>query len=147
MRSFIDNPFHRCMVVPLATEEHKSNFFFFSFLFFLPLFLVYSRSQDNKMNRVPTSTADSEESLLQYESTAPTTPDGSLTFSPVLQAIRAMDTVEVDAMASLSVSQQNSGRNTRGVREADIRPIQIRNVCCVGAGYVGMSTPLFTTKL
>jgi len=99
------------------------------------------------MNRVPTSTADSEESLLQYESTAPTTPDGSLTFSPVLQAIRAMDTVEVDAMASLSVSQQNSGRNTRGVREADIRPIQIRNVCCVGAGYVGMSTPLFTTKL
>lgn len=92
------------------------------------------------MNRVPTSTTDSEESLLQYESTAPTTPDGSLTFSPVLQALRTMDTVEVDAMASLSISQQNSGRNARGVYEASLRPIQIRNICCVGAGYVGMFT-------
>lgn len=46
-------------------------------------------------------------------STAPTTPDGSLTFSPVLQATQLIDAFELG-------------------------PSVVRNICCIGAGYVGM---------
>lgn len=86
------------------------------------------------MNNTPVSTVDSEESALFDESTAPTTPDGSLTFSPVLQALRATDALEMDAIASLSALQPPSAA-TQG---ADAVPVQVRNICCVGAGYVGV---------
>lgn len=55
-------------------------------------------------------------------STAPTTPDGSLTFSPILQALNLDD----------GIAFENSLR----IESSTHRLVQ--NVCCVGAGYVGM---------
>lgn len=60
-------------------------------------------------------------------STAPTTPDGSLTFSPVLQALSLDDGITI-------------GNTT--VNETSTHHL-IENVCCVGAGYVGMSNFLY----
>jgi hypothetical protein len=60
-------------------------------------------------------------------STAPTTPDGSLTFSPVLRNVTLDDEISVgnnDAATVMSSSSYST----------------LKNVCCVGAGYVGMST-------
>ncbi|KAF7945657.1 uncharacterized protein EAE97_004695 [Botrytis byssoidea] len=57
-------------------------------------------------------------------STAPTTPDGSLTFSPMLQALNLDD----------GIAFENSLRNENLTRRL------VRNVCCVGAGYVGGPT-------
>ncbi|KAF5872261.1 putative udp-glucose 6-dehydrogenase protein [Botrytis fragariae] len=57
-------------------------------------------------------------------STAPTTPDGSLTFSPLLQAL-SLD----DGMAF-----ENSLRSENSTHRL------VQNVCCVGAGYVGGPT-------
>lgn len=54
-------------------------------------------------------------------STASTTPDGSLTFSPVLEAIGLEDEVLI-------------GDNTNETSAHHL----LGNVCCVGAGYVGM---------
>lgn len=85
------------------------------------------------MNNTPVSSVDSEESALFDESTAPTTPDGSLTFSPVLQALRATDALEMDAIASLSALQPPS----TAAQASHVVPVQVRNICCVGAGYVG----------
>jgi len=55
-------------------------------------------------------------------STAPTTPDGSLTFSPMLQALSLDD----------GITFENSLRNESST------PHLVKNVCCVGAGDVGM---------
>lgn len=93
------------------------------------------------MNNTPVSSVDSEESALFDESTAPTTPDGSLTFSPVLQALRATDALEMDAIASLSALQPPSA----AAQESHVVPVQARNICCVGAGYVGSYTRLPTS--
>ncbi|KAM0157921.1 hypothetical protein ACHAPG_004467 [Botrytis cinerea] len=57
-------------------------------------------------------------------STAPTTPDGSLTFSPMLQALSLDD----------GITFENSLRNESST------PHLVKNVCCVGAGYVGGPT-------
>ncbi|TGO59820.1 hypothetical protein BOTNAR_0156g00130 [Botryotinia narcissicola] len=57
-------------------------------------------------------------------STAPTTPDGSLTFSPILQALNLDD----------GIAFENSLRNENLTHRL------VRNVCCVGAGYVGGPT-------
>ena len=87
----------------------------------------------------PASTVDSEDSLLDI-STAPTTPDGSLTFSPVLQALKLQDAFEEasgrrhsqrSGSGSLNEISYSSGGGFSGVK----------NICCVGAGYVGKSRP------
>ncbi|TEY73302.1 hypothetical protein BOTCAL_0080g00300 [Botryotinia calthae] len=57
-------------------------------------------------------------------STAPTTPDGGLTFSPMLQAL-SLDN---------GIAFENSLRNENST------PHLVQNVCCVGAGYVGGPT-------
>lgn len=80
----------------------------------------------------PFSAVDTEDSLFDI-STAPTTPDGSLTFSPVLQALRLRDALE-DAAAGNGKDRQNS--NSLDATVLLTRP-EIKNVCCVGAGYVG----------
>ncbi|TVY83079.1 UDP-glucose 6-dehydrogenase [Lachnellula suecica] len=82
----------------------------------------------------PASSADTEDSLLDI-STAPTTPDGSLTFSPVLQALRLRDALE-DAAAGKSKQRQESASLDATLSSRS----EIRNVCCVGAGYVGGPT-------
>lgn len=86
------------------------------------------------MNNTPVSSFDSEESALFDESTAPTTPDGSLTFSPVLQALRATDALEMDAITSLRALQPPSA----SAGGPNAVPVQVHNICCVGAGYVGV---------
>ncbi|KAF4628272.1 hypothetical protein G7Y89_g9880 [Cudoniella acicularis] len=82
----------------------------------------------------PASTVDTEESLVDI-STAPTTPDGSLTFSPVLQALKLRDALEDEA------SGKSIQRNTSSL-DATLSSsrTEVRNVCCVGAGYVGGPT-------
>ncbi|TGO63142.1 hypothetical protein BCON_0015g00710 [Botryotinia convoluta] len=57
-------------------------------------------------------------------STAPTTPDGSLTFSPMLQALSLDD----------GIAFENSLKNENSMHRL------VQNVCCVGAGYVGGPT-------
>jgi UDPglucose 6-dehydrogenase len=63
-------------------------------------------------------------------STAPTTPDGSLTFSPVLQAAQLLDAFEG--------MQVRTGRSSSATLDLDeTATVVVRNICCVGAGYVG----------
>ncbi|TGO37859.1 hypothetical protein BHYA_0087g00170 [Botrytis hyacinthi] len=57
-------------------------------------------------------------------STAPTTPDGSLTFSPMLQALNLDD----------GIAFENSLRSENSTHRL------VQNVCFVGAGYVGGPT-------
>ncbi|KAF7882134.1 hypothetical protein EAF00_011650 [Botryotinia globosa] len=57
-------------------------------------------------------------------STAPTTPDGSLTFSPMLQALNLDDGIAFES----SLRNENSTHRL------------VQNVCFVGAGYVGGPT-------
>ncbi|CAI4213097.1 unnamed protein product [Parascedosporium putredinis] len=93
------------------------------------------------MDPIPSSVVDSAEYSLHDDSTAPTTPEGSLTFSPVLHATRAIDGTELDGMASLNVSHRDLGPSSAPhLAEVAARPIQVRNICCVGAGYVGGPT-------
>ncbi|PSS16541.1 hypothetical protein M430DRAFT_140668 [Amorphotheca resinae ATCC 22711] len=87
------------------------------------------------MSRNLPSTVDSEEGLFDI-STAPTTPDGSLTFSPVLKAAQLQDVFgdaastkeqEIKGISSLDATLCSSG-------------VGVKNICCVGAGYVGGPT-------
>ncbi|KAL3417790.1 UDP-glucose 6-dehydrogenase [Phlyctema vagabunda] len=68
-------------------------------------------------------------------STAPTTPDGSLTFSPILQAMRIQDALE-DAPAEQKL------RSTSISLDATLYSStpKLKKICCVGAGYVGGPT-------
>ncbi len=74
----------------------------------------------------------SEDSLLDI-STAPTTPDGSLTFSPVLQALKLYDALEEAA------SRWGEQRTSSSSLDTTMRASGggVKNICCVGAGYVG----------
>lgn len=74
---------------------------------------------------------NSEEAIIDH-STAPTTPDGSLTFSPVLQALKLHDALE-DAAAGQAKMRTPSG-------SLSVTPpgVVVKNICCIGAGYVGM---------
>jgi len=84
----------------------------------------------------PSSLAvDTEDSLLDI-STAPTTPDNSLTFSPVLQALKLRDALEY-AAAGKDKSRQNSNSLDAVLSNEP----EVRNICCVGAGYVGRHFP------
>lgn len=87
----------------------------------------------NRHPSIPASNVDSEDSLIDV-STAPTTPDGSLTFSPILHPLKLQDALEEAAIrrsmqsigiASLDAAMQSS-------------QMGVKNICCVGAGYVGM---------
>ena len=86
------------------------------------------------MFRKPSSTIYSDDSILDI-STAPTTPDGSLTLSPVLHPFRLQDALEDATSKKLT-----EGRG-RGSFDAMLTPPTgvVRNICCVGAGYVGTS--------
>ena len=76
-----------------------------------------------------TSTVDSE----LENSTAPTTPDGSLTFSPVLQPLKLQDALERESLLR--------GKETKCFEILDngclSKNIEVKNICCIGAGYVG----------
>ncbi|KAK7958068.1 Nucleotide sugar dehydrogenase [Apiospora saccharicola] len=68
-------------------------------------------------------------------STAPTTPEGSLTFSPILRA--AADGALDIEYASLAARANNM---TLSSSQLATRIPAVRNICCVGAGYVGGPT-------
>lgn len=106
----------------------------------------------------PMSIVDSEESLFLDGSTAPTTPEGSLSFSPVLRArsyadgldaASATDGAESSAGSGISAFGTSGGglmaaKSRNGSRslsstllDSTARSGPVRNICCVGAGYVG----------
>ncbi|KAH7309264.1 hypothetical protein BKA65DRAFT_170802 [Rhexocercosporidium sp. MPI-PUGE-AT-0058] len=80
------------------------------------------------------SEVDSDQ-YFNYVSTAPTTPDGSLTFSPILQAMRLHDALE-------NASVGNTTRRMAGTSLTENEPgaMTVKNICCIGAGYVGGPT-------
>ncbi len=85
------------------------------------------------MNTNPWVPVSSEDSLVDI-STASTTPDGSLTFSPVLQATRLHDALE-DACTTETTKKMSHTSVSEGLQPS----MKIKNICCVGAGYVGMA--------
>jgi hypothetical protein len=92
-------------------------------------------SQSTTMPKAVSSVPDSDESVVE-NSTAPTTPDGSLTFSPVLHAAHLIDVF--DGAVSGSNIEPRVGRNLPTSLDLDESlPINAKNICCVGAGYVG----------
>jgi UDPglucose 6-dehydrogenase len=89
------------------------------------------------MNPIPISVVDSEESVFLDASTAPTTPEGSLSFSPILRAAR-YDGVEDEGMGNLTAKSRNNSRSLSStLLDSTARSSPVRNICCVGAGYVG----------
>jgi UDPglucose 6-dehydrogenase len=88
------------------------------------------------MSRAFSAVVDSDESAID-PSTAPTTPDGSLSFSPVLQAAQLLD-----AFDGRIGDQTRPGRGSSATLDLDgTAPMVVRNICCVGAGYVGELRP------
>ncbi|KAH9213309.1 udp-glucose 6-dehydrogenase [Leptodontidium sp. 2 PMI_412] len=80
------------------------------------------------------SEVDSEQ-YFNYISTAPTTPDGSLTFSPILQAMRLHDALE-----TASVGDSTRRKAVASLNETTPGTMTVKNICCIGAGYVGGPT-------
>jgi UDPglucose 6-dehydrogenase len=74
--------------------------------------------------RAPGGVEADESNITGDPSTAPTTPGGSLSFSPALQPFRDGDNHDVDVT---SLAGRANGDE----------PVTVRNICCVGAGYVG----------
>ncbi|KAI1332374.1 nucleotide sugar dehydrogenase [Xylariaceae sp. FL0255] len=94
------------------------------------------------MDPIPIPARDSEESTFHDRvSTAPTTPDGSLTFSPVLRASaeRHVDTLELEP-PSVQMRSQFDNSTISMLPAALERHRRVQNICCVGAGYVGGPT-------
>lgn len=89
------------------------------------------------MDRCASTTVYSDENL--DASTAPTTPDGSLTFSPTLQALRIQDAFD-GAVPRDSKERQGSESLESTL---DSSNMTVKNVCCIGAGYVGKESFLF----
>lgn len=82
--------------------------------------------------------ADLDDSAAE-PSTAPSTPDGSLTFSPIIQAANFQD-----AFDGITEVQTRSGMGSSTTLDLDATvPKVVENICCVGAGYVGE----FQTKI
>lgn len=81
------------------------------------------------------SASDPDEGILldNAPSTAPTTPEGSLSFSPVL---RAMGDGNLDIESS-SLALQALGLRSLTSAPIHTGPRHVSNICCVGAGYVG----------
>ena len=90
----------------------------------------FKRKMDRKTS-IPMSEVDSEQ-YFNYISTAPTTPDGSLTFSPNLQAMRLHDALE-----TASVGDSTRRKAVASLNETTSGTMTVKNICCIGAGYVG----------
>ncbi|AEO66488.1 uncharacterized protein THITE_128638 [Thermothielavioides terrestris NRRL 8126] len=85
------------------------------------------------MNPLPPSAVEADELGALDDSTAPTTPEGSLTFSPPLRP--------QDDAAYLNLgSRANSPPLSSALSDAAARASPVRNICCVGAGFVGGPT-------
>jgi UDPglucose 6-dehydrogenase len=86
--------------------------------------------------------AEAEDHVLLDASTAPTTPEGSLSFSPVLRAARDVDIGGYESGVAHHGRSRNSHQSL-GLTLSNAASAQqiraVRNICCVGAGYVGMA--------
>ncbi len=67
-------------------------------------------------------------------STAPTTPESTQEFSPVMRPLIR----PVDAEAANANGAARNGTRANGTAASPQVPV-IRTICCVGAGYVGES--------
>lgn len=85
------------------------------------------------ISQVPVSAVDTE-----GHSTAPTTPDGSLTFSPTLQAIKLKDALETEFFGRAGKPKKSEVFDSLDATQI-LRHSEVRKVCCIGAGYVGKS--------
>lgn len=70
-------------------------------------------------------------------STAPTTPDCSLNFSPVLLPSQLQDVLEDVIVGRSTLRQSRAILDTHPKSGA-----ALKNICCIGAGYVGMCYPV-----
>lgn len=94
------------------------------------------------MDQHTISTMGSDDNLME-DSTAPTTPDGSLTFSPALRALRIQDAFEDVAFGDNKETQNNAS-----IRDAlQLTRNGVQNICCIGAGYVGVYLAHFVLVL
>ncbi|KAK2015973.1 nucleotide sugar dehydrogenase [Colletotrichum eremochloae] len=88
---------------------------------------------------LPASIGDTEEGSIRPPSTVPTTPEGSITFSPVVRAesdrVGDGDCISDDVFGELLLEQED-----HAVSAASTRSTPVTNICCVGAGYVGGPT-------
>jgi len=87
------------------------------------------------MFEAPSTIAGSEYSVMET-STAPTTPDGSMSFSPVLQASHLLDAFD-GAMPGAGIASRLESIFPTSLDLNSNAPITVKNICCVGAGYVG----------
>lgn len=92
------------------------------------------------MSGTPSTVADSEESVMET-STAPTTPDGSLSFSPLLQPMQLLDAFD-GILASAGTPTPTIRNVPTNFDLNENAPAAVKNICCVGAGYVGKSVSL-----
>lgn len=76
------------------------------------------------MASFPPFVVDAEEMATLDDSTAPTTPDGSSSFSPELRP-------QVDP------GHLNVNSLPAGLFDAALATPLVRNICCIGAGFVG----------
>ena len=109
-----------------ATFPDILGLFPFSLPFSSHILIIYHRA--DRMPPPP-STVDSDDSLID-PSTAATTPAPSLTFSPVLHPTKLhdLDNLTTPRIASLE-------------RARPAPAFKVKNICCVGAGYVGRCAP------
>ncbi|KAK4126791.1 nucleotide sugar dehydrogenase [Parathielavia appendiculata] len=85
------------------------------------------------MDPLSPSPLEADEFVTLDDSTAPTTPDGSLSFSPQLQPQDVGGYVDGTSMI-------NRGSLSSDVLVAAAQAPLVRNICCVGAGFVGGPT-------
>jgi UDPglucose 6-dehydrogenase len=92
-------------------------------------------ANDLIMIPLPPSGLDVDEFVTLDDSTAPTTPEGSLSFSPQLHP--------QDVSAYLNGGLPENGAHlSPGLLDGAGQSTPIRNICCVGAGFVGEPSPL-----
>jgi hypothetical protein len=102
----------------------------FSYRFLSPAF-----ANDLIMIPLPPSGLDVDEFVTLDDSTAPTTPEGSLSFSPQLHP--------QDVSAYLNGGlPENEAHLSPDLFGSAAQSTPIRNICCVGAGFVGELSPL-----
>jgi UDPglucose 6-dehydrogenase len=79
------------------------------------------------------SVLETDELVALDDSTAPTTPEGSLSFSPQLQPQDVLRYLDGDA-------RDNGPSLSSDAFDVAAQPQPVRNICCVGAGFVGTLT-------
>ncbi|KAK6211224.1 udp-glucose 6-dehydrogenase [Colletotrichum tabaci] len=84
---------------------------------------------------------EADEGDLHAPSTVPTSPEGSFIFSPVVGAAATISVVDGgDCTSDDALEDLLPDNEGRVFSTADAREPPVKNICCVGAGYVGGPT-------